>query len=228
VIAGSTALGPEGESVIATARAGGAMTVQRHGPQDGPGGYIPPHLIDHAANLRRLAGEGCDRVLALASVGSLSESLPVGSLICPDDFIALQRAGSIYRDERGHGPRGFDAEWRAAVVSSWREDPERGVPPLRDGGVYWEAAGPRFETPAEIRMIAGHADVVGMTVASECVAANELKLPYAAICVADNLGNGLGPEPLTLEEFEAGRAASAAGLAAGLEALVPRLVEVAA
>ena len=228
VVAGSTALGPQGGTVMAAARDAGALTLQRHARQDEPDRYVPPHLIDHAANLRRIEREGCDRVLAIASVGSLSPSLPVGSLLCPDDFIALDRAGSVFDDARGHGTRGFDPGWRAHVVSSWEEDSESGVPPLRDGGVYWESRGPRFETPAEVRLIAPHADVVGMTVASECVAAADLGLAYAAICVADNLANGVGAEPLTLEEFEAGRAASAARLAAGLASLLPRLGEVAA
>jgi len=79
-----------------------------------------------------------------------------------------------------------------------------------------------------VRMIRPHADVVGMTAASECVVAADLGIAYAAICVVDNLANGLGAEPLTIEEFEAGRAASAAALAAGLASLLPRLGEVAA
>ena len=95
--------------------------------------------------------------------------------------------------------------------------------PLRDRGTYWQTVGPRFETPAEIRLIADHADVVGMTIASECVAAGELGLAYAAICVVDNLANGVGERELTIEEFEAGRAANRARLAAVLDAILPAL-----
>ena len=51
---------------------------------------------------------------------------------------------------------------------------------VEDGGVYWQVAGPRIETAAEVRLIAQHAHVVGMTVASECIVAGELGLPYAA------------------------------------------------
>jgi 5'-methylthioadenosine phosphorylase len=228
VVAGSTALGPEGGMVMEAAQSAGALTLQRHAPQEEPARYVPPHLIDHGANMRRLRDGGCDRVLAIASVGSLSPSLAVGSLLCPNDFIALNRAGSAFGDARGHGTRGFDPVWRAHVADSWEEGAGAEVPSLRDGGVYWEAAGPRFETPAEVRLIAEHADVVGMTVASECTAAGDLGLRYAAICVVDNLANGLGAQPLTLEEFEAGRAASAERLAAGLSELLPRLGGVAA
>ena len=94
---------------------------------------------------------------------------------------------------------------------------------LRDGGVYWQTIGPRFETPAEIRLLAAHADVVGMTVASECVLARELGLAYAAVCVVDNLANGVGDHPLTIEEFERGKAANRDRLLGALGAVVPEL-----
>ena len=74
------------------------------------------------------------------------------------------------------------------MIAAWSE----GGQAPRDGGVYWQARGPRFETPAEIRLMAAHADVVGMTIATECVVAGELGLDYAALCVVDNLANGLG------------------------------------
>jgi 5'-methylthioadenosine phosphorylase len=89
--------------------------------------------------------------------------------------------------------------------------------------VYWQTTGPRFETAAEVRMIAAFADVVGMTIGSECVASRELGLAYAAVCVVDNLANGVADTPLTVEEFEAGRAANAAALTETLRRVVPEL-----
>jgi len=92
-----------------------------------------------------------------------------------------------------------------------------------DGGVYWQTIGPRFETPAEIRMIAAHADVVGMTIGSECVIAGELGLEYAVICVVDNLANGLAEGELSVAEMEADRIINATRLRDGLAAVLPRL-----
>ncbi|HEX5376010.1 MAG TPA: hypothetical protein VFW48_07615, partial [Solirubrobacterales bacterium] len=163
-----------------------------------------------------------DRVLAIGSVGSLHAELGVGSLVCPDDFIALQLGLSALSDVRAHRAPGFDPEWRRRVLSAWRE---AGVPELRDGGVYWQAIGPRFETPAEIRLMAAHADLVGMTVASECVVAGELGLAYAAVCVVDNLANGIGPETLSVEELEGHRGANIARLRGAIDAALPRLVD---
>ena len=106
---------------------------------------------------------------------------------------------------------------RRRLVLAWREATDV---PLVDGGVYWQTRGPRLETAAEIRLIAGHAHVVGMTIASECVAAGELGLAYAAICVVDNLANRVGDTTLTMEELLAGRAANRAAIAGSLARLV--------
>src|SRR5664279_5689518 len=92
VILGSNALGPGGEQLAAAAAEHGAAVVQRHSGEP----YVLPHLIDHEANLRPLAELGCDRVLAIASVGSLKPELGVGSLVCPVDFIALGHGGSVF------------------------------------------------------------------------------------------------------------------------------------
>jgi 5'-methylthioadenosine phosphorylase len=216
VILGSNALGPGGGEIAAAAAEHGAAIVQRHGEV---ADYVLPHEIDHAANLRPLVEQGCDRVLAIASVGSLRTDLPVGSLICPDDFIALHVSTSIFTDTRAHTAPGFAAHWRAELLAAWAEGGEAPV----DGGVYWQTIGPRFETPAEIRLIAPHADVVGMTIASECVIAGELGLEYAAICVVDNLANGLAEGELSVAEMEADRIINATRLRDGLAAVLPRL-----
>ncbi|MBS1677278.1 MAG: MTAP family purine nucleoside phosphorylase [Actinobacteria bacterium] len=216
VILGSNALGPGGGEIAAAAAEHGAAVVQRHGDA---GEFVLPHQIDHVANLKPLVEQGCDRVLGVASVGSLRTDLPVGSLVCPDDFIALQVSTSIFADARAHSTPGFAAHWRAELLAAWAEGGEVPV----DGGVYWQTLGPRFETPAEIRMIAPHADVVGMTIASECVIARELGLEYAAICVVDNLANGLAAGELSVAEMEADRIVNATRLRDGLAGVLPRL-----
>jgi 5'-methylthioadenosine phosphorylase len=215
VMLGSSALGPGGETIAAAAAEHGAAIVQRHGSD----AYVLPHEIDHIANLGALVEQGCDRVLAIGSVGSLSAELPVGSLLCPDDFIALHLGLSVFTDERAHRAPRFDPAWRSEVIDAWRTKGAR----LRDGGVYWQSIGPRFETPAEVRLIAAHADVVGMTIASECIVAAEVGLAYAAICVVDNLANGIGSGSLDIIELEAARAANALQLHDGLAAVLPQL-----
>ncbi len=173
----------------------------RHGTDP----YVLPHRIDHAANMRGLTAAGCDRVLAVGSVGGLRPEPGPGALVCPDDFIALDAEPlTTLAGPAAHRVPGFDPGWRAEVLTAFAAVGTD----ARDGGVYWQARGPRLETPAEIRFAAGHADVIGMTIASECVVAGELGLRYAAVCVIDNLANGVGEGELTLAEVEANRAAN--------------------
>jgi 5'-methylthioadenosine phosphorylase len=201
---------------VAALDAGDFVVLQRHGLDR----YTPPHAIDHAANLRALRELDCDRVLAICSVGGLRPELAVGSLLAPDDFIALHVGSSVFDDERGHRVPGIDPDWRRRMIDAWAAATEL---PLRDGGVYWQTIGPRLETAAEIRLIAAHADVVGMTLGAECVIAGELGLPYAAVCVVDNLANGVGEQPLSAEDIRAGAAENRKRLVPALEATVSRL-----
>lgn len=188
-------------------------------PRHGEGEYVLPHRIDHVANMRTLVEAGCDRVLALSSVGGLRRALGPGSLLCPDDFIALDAAPlTALSGPAAHIVPGFDREWRERVVATLRDAAD-----VIDGGVYWQANGPRFETPAEIRMIAPHADVIGMTVATESTVAAELGLSYMALCVVDNLASGIGDEPLALEQIEANRERDRERLGALLRDVLPVL-----
>ncbi|MBF0127723.1 MAG: MTAP family purine nucleoside phosphorylase, partial [Magnetococcales bacterium] len=173
----------------------GLLFLQRHSL----GSYTPPHLINHKANIHALCQAGVKRVLAISSVGSLRRDLPPGAFMIPDDFFAPHINISYFEDARGHQTSGFHAKWRATLLETWRKTD---LPPPIDGGVYWQTRGPRFETPAEIRFHAPFVHVVGMTVASECILAGELELPYAALCMVDNYANGLTDEPLTFTAFK--------------------------
>ncbi len=206
----------DGTTSVIVRDLGDAYLLQRHGF----GTYTPPHLVDHVANMRALKALGCDRVLALNSTGALHDALTPGSFLLAEDFIALGQLPSTFTDERGHRVPGFDGPWRAQVLDAWRAST---TVSLHDGGVYWQVTGPRLETVAEIRLFAQHADVVGMTMASECVVAAELGLAYASVCVVDNFANGVGEHPLTWEGFESGRDATQLDLEKVLAALVPVL-----
>ena len=198
--------------------AGPYVVLQRHGLDR----FTSAPYVNHRAHVRAVADLGCDRVLSLASVGSLRRDWGVGTFAAPDDFIALQLGISFSDGAEGHQSPGFDRAWRAVVIERWAAHTDV---PLRDGGVYWQTIGPRFETQAEIRLLAAHADLVGMTIASECVLAGELGLAYAAICVVDNLANGVGDTPLTMAEFHAGAAANRATLVGALDAVLPALAK---
>ncbi len=175
---------------------GDAVYLPRHGI--GPG-HILPHLIDHAANFRALQCLGVTTVAAVCSVGSLRRSLTPRHFCVPDDYVSFWSPVTAVENEARHITPGLDGDVRAALI---RELKRRKLPCLA-GGVYVQTPGPRLETRAEVRFLAGFGDVVGMTMASEATVARELGLGYAALCVVDNFANGLVRRPLSVDQINA-------------------------
>jgi 5'-methylthioadenosine phosphorylase len=175
--------GRDGARVVELSDHDRFVVLMRHGPE----GRTPAHLVDHPAHVRALVAVGCDRVLAIGSSGSLRRDWPVATVVCPDDLLALSTYDTFHDTTDGYGMRGFDPAWREQVVGAWPV----GGRPLQDGGTYAQVRGPRFETAAEIRMLATFADLVGMTLAAESMLCAEAGLRHAAICQVDNLANGV-------------------------------------
>jgi 5'-methylthioinosine phosphorylase len=62
--------------------------------------------------------------------------------------------------------------------------------------------GPRLETAAEVRRLAGDGcDLVGMTGMPEAALARELALPYAALCMTVNAAAGLTGQAIDIDEI---------------------------
>ncbi|MBF0184860.1 MAG: MTAP family purine nucleoside phosphorylase [Magnetococcales bacterium] len=203
--------------VVSLLQQGDLYFLQRHGLD----GYTPPHRINHLAHLLALQQVGVRRILAVGSVGSLRLPIAPGMLLLPDDFYAPQVNPSYFADQRGHVPPGFHRGWRNEVLQAWQKS---GLPLPHDGGVYWQTTGPRFETAAEIRFMAPHVHVVGMTIAAEAILAGELALPYAAVCMVDNYANGLVAVELSYQSFKAQVAANKQTLLITLQKLLEELL----
>ncbi len=93
-----------------------------------------------------------------------------------------------------------------------------------EAGVYAALLGPSYETPAEIRWLAGAgADAVGMSTALEAVAARASGARVCGISLITNQAAGISPTPLAHEEVVAAGAAAAARFSAVLERALPHL-----
>lgn len=172
----------------------GFVFLRRHGEN-----YQPPHRVRHAAHALALAELGVGAAVGLCSVGSLDPGLAPGAVIVPDDYLSVAPPPTLAEgDERLHIVPVLDPDLRSVLLAA-----ARASGPVRDGGVYAETRGPRFETRAEIRMLADHAAVVGMTAASEATLLQEAGVLYAVLGIVDNFAHGIGDEPLTLERYEA-------------------------
>ncbi len=175
-----------------------AVFILRHG--DNPAHYILPHQVNHAANLLALKDLGVTEVIGINSTGSLKTHLRPGMIVIPDDFISFTPTPTIYENKPIHVTPSFHESVRQKLIAAARKIDLNAV----ESGIYWQTPGPRLETRAEIRMMSGFADIVGMTLAGEAVIALEMDLPYASACSIDNFGNGLVEKPLSLEEIVAG------------------------
>ena len=81
----------------------------------------------------------------------------------------------------------YDPDLRETLLAT--APPELTVHPR---GTYLCVSGPRYETPAEVRLFASWgADVVGMTGAPEAILCREAGLRYAGVALATNYGTGL-------------------------------------
>lgn len=171
-----------------------AVFINRHGTKRDK----PPHMINHAANMAAMASMGVDRIIAACSVGSLREGLPPGSIVIPNDFISLFGGSSIFNKELRHVIPELSEEMRKILAE---KAAGTGLY-VENSGVYFQTRGPRLETRAEIRMLAGFADVVGMTMGDEATAAAEAGIEYAAICSVDNYANGIMDAVISQEEID--------------------------
>ena len=68
---------------VSVSRASQYLFLQRHGKK-----AVPPHMINHRANIWALKSLGVEGVIAVNSVGSLKSDLKPGTFIIPDDFIS--------------------------------------------------------------------------------------------------------------------------------------------
>jgi 5'-methylthioadenosine phosphorylase len=173
----------------------GAVFLPRHGADAER--RILPHEINHRANLTALRDLGVSEVVGICSTGSLKVGLSPGRLVVPDDYICLSAMPSIFSRELVHVTPELSEAVRGRLITAAGAC---GVEPV-DGGVYWQSAGPRLETKAEVGFISQYADLAGMTMAGEAIAAMELGVPYAAICSVDNFAHGLVGNALTQTEI---------------------------
>jgi len=169
--------------------------IPRHGTD--PRCHILPHLINHQANLLALKELGVGEVIGVNSTGSLKRRLKPGTLVVPDDYLMPTPGPTAVREKPVHITPVLHGETRRKLLAAARES---GVEAI-DGGIYWQTAGPRLETRAEIAMMAQFADIVGMTMASEAIIAQELEIPYASLCSVDNFAHGLEDKELTMEKI---------------------------
>jgi len=166
--------------------------LQRHGEER----TIPPHIINHKANIHALDSLGLKKVIGINSVGALKKEMVIPSIVLPQDYINLDPV-TFYDDKIRHIIPGLSEELRNGLLESAKD---LGVG-LISKGVYLQSKGPRLETKAEIRMMSKWADVVGMCAGSEATLTKELGIAFCFLCSVDNYANGLSEDVVSYQEI---------------------------
>lgn len=191
-------------SVFKTGKIGGVdvILLSRHGRDHS----IPPSQVNNRANLWAIKQLGCTHILATTACGSLREEIGRGDLVILDQFIDFTRHRDITfheefeNGELKHTPMAdpFNGELRQKLILKAGELNLKFHP----SGTVITIEGPRFSTRAESKMFRiWGADVINMSVAPECILANELGIPYAAIALSTDYDCWKTDEdPVTWEE----------------------------
>ena len=167
--------------------------VPRHGVEND----IPPHQINHQANMLAFKELEVSQIIGINCTGSLRKTLPPRSMVIPHDYVNPWDIRTIFNHEIRHITPGLDEGLRTLILDTARRKHIDVMP----GGVYVQTLGPRLETKAEIAILKTFGDLVGMTMASEATLAKELNLAYASICSVDNFCHGIADTPLTEQEI---------------------------
>ncbi len=173
-------------------------------------GYEPAEAV---VAVRALAAWGVRGLVLTSAVGGIRPDWRAGQIVVISDHLNLMGTNPLIGPNLDAvGPRFPDQtavypRQRRALAA--RIAAERGLRPVVEG-VYAALRGPNYETPAEIRMLRTlGADVVGMSLVPESMAANHAGLELLALSVVSNPAAGLSDTPLThVEVTEAMRDAA--------------------
>ena len=217
----STVHGHAGELVLGTL--GGVPVACMKGRGHFYEGYGPGVMTSAIRTLKQI---GCELLFVTNAAGSLRVEADAGSLVAILDHINFLPGSPMAgpNDER-FGPRFFsmanayDAETREMIKATAME---KGI--TLHEGVYLAAAGPHFETAAEIRAFRTlGADVVGMSLIPEVIAARHCGLKVAAVSAITNLAEGLTPFALSHEQTLKYAAVAAKDMVTLIQSFIERL-----
>lgn len=160
------------------------VLISRHGNKH----QFSPGEVNYRANIYALQQQGVSHIIATTACGSLKEEIGRGHFIIIDQFIdhTKGRKNTFFESfklEAVHTPMAepFDKTLREALYLSAFHLGHK----VHKTGTVITIEGPRFSTKAESKMFRlWGADIINMSVATEAILANELKIPYAAIAMS--------------------------------------------
>ena len=152
-------------------------------PRHGVGHRLPPHRINHRANVLALKMAGAEQILSI----SMRESIEPGHMVVVDQFIdrTRHRIDTFFDDDGVVAHVEFAEPVDSQLADALASATERAGVTVHRGGVYLCMEGPQFSTRAESSLYRSWGvDVIGMTNLPEARLAREAELPYATLAMA--------------------------------------------
>ncbi|MBR4347142.1 MAG: purine-nucleoside phosphorylase [Oscillospiraceae bacterium] len=195
----STVQGHNGRFVFG--RCGGVPVVMMQGRVHYYEGYTTPETVMPV----RLMGLMGIRVLFLTNAaGGVNWNYHAGDLMLIADQICNVPSPLIGPniDELGVRFPDMSEIYSKRLRSIVRDTAAENGIPLREG-VYIQLGGPNYESPSEVRMVRTlGADAVGMSTATEAIAARHMGLETVGISCISNLACGVTSAPLSHAEVQ--------------------------
>ena len=137
-----------------------------------------------------LRAAGVKRILSEGGVGTVNRLLNPRDLLIPDDYLDMSTRKDVQLDGR------YLLIMRDALCPELRGKLLAAAKKFFTGriferGIYAVTDGRHFESPAEISMLNGHADIVGQSLAPEVYLAREIGACYANLSFVVNYGEGI-------------------------------------
>lgn len=190
--------------------------------------YEGNDMTDVVLPLRALRLLGAETIILTNAAGGINQEFNCGDLMLIRDHISslvpsplrgenLDCLGTRFPDMTAV----YDKSLGEIALRSAKE---LGIV-LREG-VYLQAPGPQFETPAEIRTYRSWgADAVGMSTACEAIAARHAGYRICGISLISNAAAGMTGQALTHEEVKEAGDRAAAAFSSLIEALITKSEE---
>jgi 5'-methylthioadenosine phosphorylase len=172
--------------------------ISRHGRKH----EFPPTQVNNRANIFALKDKGCKFIIATTACGSLREEIKRGDFVVLDQFIDFTKQRKLTFFEKFEFgaihtamPNPFSEKLRKKLIDACKETKSY----FHEKGTVITIEGSRFSTTAESRMFRQWgADVINMSIAPECILANEAEIPYAAIALSTDYDSWKqGEEPVS-------------------------------
>ena len=133
---------------------------------------------------------GVKRIISEGGVGTVNKLLDLRDFIIPDDYLDLSVRKDVMLDGR------YLLVMRDALCPEMRKALIASTKKRFDGrvftrGTYAVTDGRHFESPAEVAMLNGHADIVGQSICPEVYLAREIGACYAGLYFTVNYGEGI-------------------------------------